>query len=372
MIILYDAVGSLVESVGAEAFASRSEHVAKLLPPLMDRWNRTQDDDKGLLPLMECFGCVARTLGAQLQAVAAPVYQRCLRVVQATLVSHAAWQARNFEGEDPLDLEFVVCSLDLVSALCEGLGPGVEAVLSGSNVCGMLAECLRMDQDAEVLRSALALLGDLATSCFAALGPALDGALVPAAIERIDAASGGAQDDPQWVAVANNACWALGEVAVKAGAQRLAPFVGPIMQRAVPVVNDPRNPEALLQNSAICLARLGLVCADAVAPHAQHFLVPTCVSLRQIREDVEKDHSFRGICMVLQKNPQAALGGGHEGLYHVLDAFARYERPAADLEQMFRTVLNGYRQQLGAQWPSFAQQLPPDLQRAAAERFGLG
>jgi len=51
MLILYDAVGTLADSVGRAL--SNPTFVEILLPPLTDRWDKLQDDDDDLIPLLE-------------------------------------------------------------------------------------------------------------------------------------------------------------------------------------------------------------------------------------------------------------------------------------------------------------------------------
>lgn len=51
MLILYDAVGTLADSVGRAL--SDEKFVGILLPPLTDRWDKLKDDDDDLIPLLE-------------------------------------------------------------------------------------------------------------------------------------------------------------------------------------------------------------------------------------------------------------------------------------------------------------------------------
>ncbi len=39
------------------------EHVQILMPPLIEKWNGITDDDKSLLPLLECFTSIAQARG---------------------------------------------------------------------------------------------------------------------------------------------------------------------------------------------------------------------------------------------------------------------------------------------------------------------
>lgn len=87
MLLLYDAIGTVADSVRGEL--NKPEYINTLLPPLIIKWNQLADDDLNLLPLLECITSVASALGVGFQPFAAPVYQRCLRMIETTLVSQS-------------------------------------------------------------------------------------------------------------------------------------------------------------------------------------------------------------------------------------------------------------------------------------------
>lgn len=59
--------------------------------------------------------------------------------------------------------------------------------------------------------------------------------------------------------------------------------------------------------SAITLGRVAWVCPVQLAPHLAHFAGPWCNALRSIRDDVEKEHAFLGLCALLRANPEVTL-----------------------------------------------------------------
>jgi transportin-1 len=83
-----------------------------LSPQLYNKWKMLDDDDRVLCFLMECFTSVVQALGLNFQPWALEVFDRCLRVIQATLVADKA-------GQEP-DKDFAVCSLDLLTGMAEG------------------------------------------------------------------------------------------------------------------------------------------------------------------------------------------------------------------------------------------------------------
>ena len=67
------------------------------------------------------------------------------------------------------------------------------------------------------------------------------------------------------------------------------------------------TPKTLLENTAITIGRMGLVCPQIVAPSLLQFVRPWCTSLRNIRDNDEKDSAFRGMCQMISVNPSGVV-----------------------------------------------------------------
>lgn len=59
-----------------------------------------------------------------------------------------------------------------------------------------------------------------------------------------------------------------------------------------------------------------------------------CTSLRNIRDNDEKDSAFRGVCNMISVNP----GGVVQDFIFFCDAVASWVNPKADLKEMFIKV----------------------------------
>ena len=73
LLILYDAIGTLADSVGSHL--NKQEYIEQLMPPLYAKWNDLRDDDRDLFPLLECLSSVATALGLGFQPYAQPVFE---------------------------------------------------------------------------------------------------------------------------------------------------------------------------------------------------------------------------------------------------------------------------------------------------------
>ncbi|CAI5468976.1 unnamed protein product [Closterium sp. Yama58-4] len=306
--ILYDAVGTLADCVGGTLQDPR--YIAVLMPPLTAKWQQISDFDRDIFPLLECFTSVAQALGPAFAPYAETVLARCCHIIRVQLVA----QKDPAAAGAPYDKEFIVCALDLSSGVVEGLGPTVEPLIAKSGLTDLLLQCCAVDAN-DIKQSSLALLGDLTKSCVQQscvqqVRPRLNDFL-SVCVSQLNGPESFVHEK---ISVANNACWALGELAVKVR-EEISPAVVPVLNNIVPVLTSAQNPRgtnlALVENCAITLGRFAWVCPDVLAPQASHFLVPFLTTLKGIRDDVEKEEAFKGLCAVLRLNPMAASAAIH-------------------------------------------------------------
>ncbi|CAN6438976.1 unnamed protein product [Victoria cruziana] len=121
--IVYDAIGTLADAVGGEL--NQPKYLDILMPPLISKWQQLSNSDKDLFPLLECFTSIAQALGPGFTQFAEPVFQRCIHLIQSQLMAKVDPVSAGVQ----YDKEFIVCSLDLLSGLVEGLGSGVESLV---------------------------------------------------------------------------------------------------------------------------------------------------------------------------------------------------------------------------------------------------
>lgn len=344
--IVYDAIGTLADAVGREL--NQRNHLDILMPPLIEKWQQLSNSDKDIFPLLECFTSIAQALGTGFSQFAEPVFQRCINIIQTQQLAKVDPVSAGVQ----YDKEFIVCSLDLLSGLAEGLGSGIESLVSHGNLRDLLLQCC-MDDASDVRQSAFALLGDLARVCPVHLHPRLSEILDVAAKQL------NTPKLKETVSVANNACWAIGELAVKVR-QEIAPIVLTVISCLVPILQHAEElNKSLIENSAITLGRLAWVCPDLVSPHMEHFMQSWCGALSMIRDDIEKEDAFRGLCAMVKVNPPGALGS----LVFMCKAIASWhEIRSEDLHNDICQVLHGYKQMLrNGAWDQCMSALEPPV-----------
>eukprot|EP00850_Spirogloea_muscicola_P023890 SM000401S15615 [mRNA] locus=s401:25644:33141:- [translate_table: standard] len=354
---LYDALGALAESVGGEL--AEPQYMEILIPPLIAKWQQLSDTDKDLLPLLECFASLAQALGMGFAQYAEPVFVRCTNIIRTQSLA----KVDNDRSGVVYDKDFVICSLDLLSGLAEGLGPSIESLVGRSDLRDLLLQCCS-DEDADIRQSSLALLGDLAKACMVHLEPRLDDFLV-VALAQLQLTDPSATN----TSVTNNACWAIGEMAVKVK-EAVAPIVLSTISFIVTILSRTQGMnKSLIENCAITLGRLGWVCSQLVAPHLEHFAQPWCHALRTIRDDIEKEDAFRGLCAVVRLNPSGAV----PSLKSICEAIGSWhEIHSEELRAELAQVLQGFKQALqGPSWDQCMASLEPALQSKLSRKYGI-
>lgn len=387
LLILYDAIGTLADSVGLAL--NRPDYVEILMPPLISKWGELQDDDGQLIPLLECLSSVTIALGPAFATHSPPVYSRCLKIVHDNLVLAAQEAERPEEERDLPDDTFVVVALDLLSGLSQGLGEQMGALVQShetGNAAGtaggdgsgagspislieLLAACIT-SYSAAIRQSAYALLGDLSISIFGVLRPSIP-RLMPELVSQI-------VSEPSLVnvSVCNNAAWAAGEIALQYGRAaapedkppaEFAPFVEPLLQKLIPVLLSPKSVKSLTENSAVTIGRLGLVAPTLVAPHLAVFFESWCQALWDIKDNGEKDSAFRGLCEMIKVNPNGAV----KGFIYFCNAVVRWTTPSQELNESFSQILHGFKDMSGPQWESVRAQLPEPIAVRLRERYNI-
>uniref|UniRef100_A0A1I7VX50 Transportin-1 n=1 Tax=Loa loa TaxID=7209 RepID=A0A1I7VX50_LOALO len=353
LLILYDAVGTLADSVGPNL--NEPQYVETIMGPLMAKWAALGDDDKELFPLLECLSSVATALHEAFLPYCEPVFQRCTALIGRCLQQSQLAMERPSEYDMP-DKDFLIVALDLLSGLAEGLAEHIDSLVGPSQIIALVYQC-SMDSSAEVRQSSFALLGDLSKACYHYLQPHIN-IFLPILTQNLD---------PDSISVCNNSIWAIGEIAMKMG-DGMRPHVLGLLPALIIVMNREKGPKTLLENTAITLGRLGISCASEVAPFLPQFIRPWCLALRNIRDNEEKESAFRGLCNMINLNPAGVLA---EFIF-LCDAIASWNNPQPELKMMFSRILHGFRQQVGdLNWTAFTSQFPAPLKQRLANQYDV-
>ena len=300
MFILYDCVRTLAEHTGPAL--SKSELIDLLMPAIIERWQKVQDQSRELFPLLECLSFVALALGTHFAPFAGPIFDRCVKIIHRNL--EESMMAANNEYMDKPDKDFLVTSLDLLSALIQALqvsGATPLVAQSQPKLFDLLIFCME-DSNNDVRQSAYALLGDCAVNVFPQLKPFLS-SILPVLTAQLDLQKITMGDDTAF-SVINNACWSCGEIAMQER-EGMAPYVHGLYYRLVAIIGNPEVPTSVNENAAIALGRLGVGCSEALSAHLAEFARSFLEIIQPVDDTDEKGHAIFGFNLMVEKNPRA-------------------------------------------------------------------
>mmetsp|Transcript_24050 Transcript_24050/g.45396 ORF Transcript_24050/g.45396 Transcript_24050/m.45396 type:complete len:1049 (+) Transcript_24050:142-3288(+) len=345
IMVLFDTLGTMADYIGPAIGEGNLPGI--YVPPLLKHWNEIAMEnpfDRSLLPLMECLGSSTVVIGMNYQPWALETFEMAMSTIEAcTLVFAHEEDALDADDEmaDPM-----ICAVDLIDGLVEGLGPNIAALVCGSsrfsqtfpNVLQNLAEHIIPG----VRMSVFALIGDLARQAPALIEAGLPN-LLSEAVKSID---------PTHPAACNNAVWAIGEVCVRCGENSgpLTPHAPELVQRLIAMLmgnmldddGDPVTVPGLAENAATTMGRLASVNANFVAPELGRFLTGWCEGMSKISNPIERRDAFQGFVAALRANPQSlqqAGGGDISGVMtSILFAIVSWHIPQDD---MSGNLLNG-------------------------------
>ncbi|KAF1986793.1 transportin-2 [Aulographum hederae CBS 113979] len=301
MFILYDCVQTLAEHVGP-ALAQPAQ-IEILMPALLQRYKKVSDQSREMFPLLECLSYVATALTDHFAPYSKPIFDRCISIIQQNLED--SFQAQTNPGMDLPEKDFLVTSLDLLSAIIQALHSSQSVTLVASsqpNLFELLPYCLN-DASNDVRQSAYALLGDCAIYVFPQMQPHLP-KIMQLLIAQMDLSEANREGEDSGYSVINNACWSAGEIGMREK-EGMRPYVENLLQKLATILFSSSVPDSVSENAAIALGRLGLACSHVLAPHLAQFAPQFIKTISNVPWTDEKGHALNGFAQIVLRNPQA-------------------------------------------------------------------
>ncbi len=306
LIIIFDTLGIMADFCGP--IIGERDLPSQYVPPMLNLLNgllRHDPTDRTLLPLMESLASIALACGLNYQPYALETFENAMGIIEQMQLILATNDNLAEEETDP-----IVCAVDLLDGLCEGLGANFVALVSSSNRFAQhftsVLHALCKYQSIGVRMSALALLGDLARNAPSLIEPALP-QLLQEALANTEPHIHSMESS-----LCNNAVWAIGEICVQCGRNSLPlqPFASLLMQKLIALLmgngtDHVTGVPGLAENAAACVGRLANVDPNFVAPELPRFLLGWCDGMAKIIDPAERRDAFNGFCNALYANPQA-------------------------------------------------------------------
>ena len=372
-----------------------TKYISDLLDELMAKWDRmpTNVNDprsKDIFALLECLSSIATAIGKNFRVHSQTVFIKSTELIARSL-EHvieykqrlAICQGTGVALEVP-DKDFMIVGLDLLSGVTEGLGKGISEFVKHSNpsVLDLMLECAT-DSTPEVRQSAFALMGDLTKASYEHIHPKL-GKAIPLLVGNITRFQGGYATS--LISVCNNATWALGEICVNLNRLKISRMnienltdilnlidinTTQIMEHLSRIIQMENMQKTLIENTAITIGRLGLLCPEKCCQYIPRFIRHWCASLQTIRDNEEKYTAFLGLVMMIFENTQILQD--LNVFSTICIGIASWWQPPNDLMGHFNKILHGVVDQIPPEeWNKIkSQYLPPSVNQRLTQFYNI-
>ena len=397
LLLVLDVLGTMADYCGPSIAEGNLPML--YIPPLMHMWNELAKQDptnRTLLPLMESLASIAVTTGMNFQPFALEAFENAMGMVEAVqlLLVSSGERLESEEEADP-----IICALDLLDGLVEGLGESFGILVASSQRFNQhflsVVHNMTKHEIAGVRMSAFALVGDIAENAPALLEPGLP-QIIHEALHNMD---------PIQSQVCTNAVWATGVICVRCRGNPaiLEPHAGTLMQNLIALLvgnggSGGADIQGLPENASACVGRLAQVNPAFVAPELPRFLLGWCDGLAKISDPTERRDAFQGMVQAVYANPgaiQQASVNASDAIASILFAVVSWHIPTdymekadvllkgdynfqpfptnePDLGSALQRLVQDMKSSVGEDtWQSVQKALPVNIRRLLRESYNL-
>jgi hypothetical protein len=327
---LLNSVAAVSNAMGVHF--SEKEYTSVIMPPLLELWDRTEDDNPEIFAIYNCFITISKSLQHEFVPFAPQIYFRSLKIMEKYLIEV---NAANQADDDPPDPEFVMCPLDMIASLCNVFGANMAGVMDQSNFMQLFVELLK-DKDYVIAQSKFALIGDMAKNVPDKLSPILSFSL-PILITNIKTT--------RWQDTCNNAFWALGEIIVAYSETKynndppafIAPYLEDILTYAFHIMGND-DEDGLLETVAVLIGRVAWICPRLLIDSQfklKDVMISFLTNIRSLGDSPEKSDALKGLCGVVKLNPEVIF----DDIPLVIDVMLDYSGKDEELIMMIGALL---------------------------------
>jgi len=295
---------------------------------------------------------VAITMGPGFISYSQPIYDRSLKLIETVLVA----TSMHYQTGSPMpNKEFLICSLDIISGLCEALRNTIEPLILNSKLIPLLLEIVK-DKDRYYTQSGFALIGDIAKYAIKGYTNLVVPSLIPLLVSGTRS---------RFYETINNAIWALGEIAKRIQPDIIQPFSVNIYEAIIDVFGK-SDDLRMLDTCVVALGRLGINFPDQLAPNLKAIFKSMCGTLKKLPDDDEKLDAIIGLCAAVRKNPVDILP--HFELF--CDVLAGVQDKS--LESALGTLLHDFKKVIDpTEWNTKLESFKPQTKNNLRKKYNL-
>jgi len=295
-------------------------------------------------------------VGLAFAPYALPLFKRCVKLIQSSILGFTC-HAHDPSTEPP-EREFLVCSLDMISALLDVLKEHFSTLLQQSNLIALLKElCTNFsgEENIDFAQSYFAVIGDIARHCGHELIPIFP-VVIPCLLQGCN--------ESRFVEMCNNAIWAFGEVLLFLSPERpysdfpqsVQPFIPTYLNAALQLlhVQDDTETEELFETAGVAIGRAAFVCPQQMVSTLDSVIGRFLVSLLHLANGPEKEQSLHGLCLVLFLKPDIV----RHDFVRFCTVIGTWQGDNSKLVSMLGNLLKQFRASLGEdQWMEYMKDI---------------
>jgi len=350
--MLYDTIGTIAETL--EEDINEEPYKSLLITPLLQKWQTLNDNDTDLFPLLECLSYITLAMGPNFISYTQPIFDRSVRLIEMVLRG-TSLHYQDTRHELP-SREFLICSLDMISALCEAIKDQITPFVSNPIFLQLLLTVCS-DPAPDYGQSVLALVGDIAQYAISALNSIFPN-LMPILLNSASS---------RFFETSNNAIWAIGEIIAKVPGQVITPYAEKIYEVVVSVILT-NTDYRILGTSAVTLGRLAGNHTNLIAKNLRQLFPVLCNSIKHLDDDREKFDTLRGICVAVQMNPADI----YDEFDTLCDTITSLYCTPIDLQNMFRFLLQSFKNSMSPEdWNEKMDSLRPSTRDSLLKNYKI-
>ncbi|KAJ6241271.1 hypothetical protein M0813_23463 [Anaeramoeba flamelloides] len=362
LLLLYDLCGTIAEIV-QEELNTKKDYSDLMLQVLFKKWQDIEDDDPHLLAIFDNLNVIIPQITSFITPYCETIFKRCVNIIETTVLGYYAIENSDNNNNNNVNLEnfekslppkiIMVFAIEVLSNLYDVMKEELSPLFLQTKIIEMIPYLIQ-DIDSDVREVSFGLLGSITKYSFDLINQDIN-ELLPLLINQINL---------DYSSVCNNAIWTLSEIIIQTP-ESIEPFSEPILEKLIKIIKILSLEKNLLENCAIALNFMGLHYPEITSIHLNIFFSNLCFVMKLIKRERDKDLAYRGLCNLIQKNPQVLL----DRFPHFLEAICYYNNPKKDLSEVFLMFINEYKETKKENWIEEFESLPLKIQQFLKDKY---
>lgn len=297
LITLYDIIILITENYG-EHF-NNIPVCGSLIENIINKWYEMLNarDLKNITPIIDIICALIRCCRELLKNQVKAFIEGSITLIEENIGNYLDYKNNDKSYSESsktlnfsmIDREVVSKCMDLISTVCQALPDQVSCLENKHKILDVSIRLIEIN-DTYIIHYAIATFGDLTyiqTDCivnnyqkiFKILLSYMD---LPTKIDKLEI---------EKISIVSNSCWTIGLYAIKYP-ELVMDYTMQFLEKLLKILSHNKLNKSLAQNVAICIGRLSYINSECLSKYLDLYLKPFCLSLRNVKDSLEKREAF--------------------------------------------------------------------------------